>query len=42
MATLDITKIQCDNRFYSWLGMGFKVMDKCESKLPASYKYKKN
>ena len=36
------TNIQCDNRFYAWLGMGFEVIDKCESKLPASYVYKKN
>ena len=36
------TNIQCDNRFYGWLGMGFKVIDKCESKLPAIYEYKKN
>ena len=34
--------IQCDNRFYDWFGMGFKVIDKCESKLSASYEYNKN
>ena len=42
MTTLDIIKIQCDNRFYAWFGLGVEIIDKCESKLVASYEYNKN